>query len=108
QNVGKQVKTLRLEQLKSKERYDAKRTKPSIVEPGDTVVVEKPIKTMEGSKKLAPIYDGPMKIIDVLDNDRYVVRDTKEGYRKKKYESVYSVDKMKKYSLESDSDIAST
>ncbi|GLV43781.1 hypothetical protein CBL_20536 [Carabus blaptoides fortunei] len=62
---------------------------------GDTVVVEKPVQTMEGSKKLAPIYDGPMKIIDVLDNDRYVVRNTREGYRKKKYESVYSVDKMK-------------
>ncbi|GLV46808.1 hypothetical protein CBL_20954 [Carabus blaptoides fortunei] len=105
---GEASENIRLEQLKSKERYDAKRIKPPIFALGDTVVVEKPIQRMEGSKKLAPIYDGLMKIMDVLDNNRYAVRDTREGYRKKKYESVYSVDKMKKYSLESDSDIAST
>ncbi|GLV33371.1 hypothetical protein CBL_20117 [Carabus blaptoides fortunei] len=80
------------------------RTNPSTFREGDTVLVEKPVQATGGSKKLAPIYDGPMKVIEVLENDRYRVKDTRKGYRKQKYEAVFAVDKIRKFSPESESD----
>ncbi|GLV33504.1 hypothetical protein CBL_20236 [Carabus blaptoides fortunei] len=92
------------DQQAAKIRYDRKRTNPSTFREGDTVLVEKPVQATGGSKKLAPIYDGPMKVIEVLENDRYRVKDTRKGYRKQKYEAVFAVDKIRKFSPESESD----
>lgn len=82
------------QQEKMKLRYDKKRCKARKYEVDDLVMVQKNTKTPGESNKLIPAFNGPYKISAVYDHDRYEVSSI-EGYSKRKYINVFSVDKIK-------------
>lgn len=82
------------QQGKMKLRYDKKRCKAKEYKVGDLVMVQKNTKTPGESNKLIPAFNGPYRISDVYDHDRYEVSSI-EGYSKRKYKTVFSVDKIK-------------
>lgn len=90
---------LKLLSAREKLRYDKKRCTPKKFCEGDLVLVRKVRPSNEGSsKKLLPKYEGPYKIQQVLDHDRYVVTDLEGSRRSQRtYSGICSVDKLKPY-----------
>ncbi|GLV31550.1 hypothetical protein CBL_07312 [Carabus blaptoides fortunei] len=90
--------------VESKVRFDKSRTKARKYKLGDIVLVEKQIPATGTSKKLAPLYTGPMIVTGILPNARYKINNYETGAKKRKYEAVYAVDKMRLYEPETESD----
>ncbi|GLV46138.1 hypothetical protein CBL_05199 [Carabus blaptoides fortunei] len=93
-----------LNQTESKVRFDKSRTKARKYKLGDIELVEKHIPATGTSKKLAPLYTGPMIVTGILPNDRYKINNYETGAKKRKYEAVCAVNKMRLYELETESD----
>lgn len=82
-------------QVKQKERFDKKRKAPPKFQIGDLVRVERTSHVTGQSKKLLPKLQGPYRITNIFDNDRYEVTDTpltKKG--SVTYKGVHAVDKI--------------
>lgn len=85
-------------QKMQKERFDKKRKPAYVYKVGDLVRVEREISNAAPgqSKKLLPKCSGPYRIVEVLENDRYVIEDTpitkKPG--KPLYRATFAVDKI--------------
>ena len=88
-----------------KERFDKGRVKRRF-KIDDLVLVRRKRGSNQGmSRKLMPKYDGPYKIIEVLENDRYVVTDVQGAQRyQKRYTGVHPVDSLKLFKMATDSD----
>ncbi|KAG6462773.1 hypothetical protein O3G_MSEX013458 [Manduca sexta] len=92
------VNRIEKEQTIAKTRFDKHRKSPTKYCEGDLVRVERVTfdkDRLGKSKKLMPKFQGPYRIVKVLPNDRYVVKDTpltKKG--NKVYENVVSCDKI--------------
>lgn len=99
--------TIEDQQDKMKTRYDKKRAKSNSYKIGDLVMAQKNNKTPGESNKLVPAFSGPYRVTAVLGHDRYEISSV-DGYSKKKYINVFSVDKLKPWvrfaESESDSD----
>lgn len=92
EEVYQQIKR---KQNNQKKRFDKKRKIARKYEVDDLVLVQKQ-HTTEGSKKLLPVFKGPFKIIKVLENDRYVIRDIEGSKRSQRIlTSVEAVDKLR-------------
>jgi hypothetical protein len=93
-------------QAQQKTRYDKKRRAAPTSTVGQHVLIRKVIPTNDGkSKKLLQHYSGPYEITKVLDSDRFVVRDLPGSTRsQRRCEGVVSIDKMKPYDLNSETD----
>lgn len=85
---------IREQQDNMKHRYDRTRCNARSYKVGDLVMVQRVTKTPGESNKLAPAFCGPYRITKNFDHDRYEVSSV-EGYSKKKYTNVFSVDKIK-------------
>lgn len=81
-------------QSKMKTRFDKKRAKARIYKEGDLVMIQKSTNIPGESHKLNPAFSGPYRVTGVLGHDRYQISSI-EGYSKKKYTNVFSVDKLK-------------
>ncbi|KAL0894096.1 hypothetical protein ABMA27_014141 [Loxostege sticticalis] len=90
-------------QDKMKTRYDKKRSKVRTYKEGDLVMAQKNTKTPGESHKLVPAFSGPYRVTAVLGHDRYEISSV-EGYSKKKYSNVFSVDKLKPWMRFGDTD----
>lgn len=89
---------IQLAQTKQKKYFDKKRKKPRIYKEGELVAIIKQTPSTGTSKKLAPLYSGPMVIKKILPNDRYVVQDMSGSHRtlrSSKYENTVAVDQMR-------------
>lgn len=85
-------------QTKQKQHFDKRRKKPREYKEGDLVVIIKQVPSTGTSRKLAPIYDGPMVVKTVLPNDRYIVKDmtgSQRTLRSSCYEKTVAVDRMR-------------
>lgn len=82
----------------SKREFDKHRKKATKYKEGDLVRIERTVidKDHVGkSKKLIPKFQGPYRVLKILDNDRFVVEDTpltRKG--NKKYENIVALDKI--------------
>lgn len=98
---------IKKQQDRMKTRYDKSRCKAKEYKLGDLVMVQKQSKLTGESNKLVTPYSGPYRVTEVLSHDRYEVSSV-EGYSKKKYQNVFSADKLKPWvrftESESDSD----
>lgn len=84
------------DQLKQKERFNAKRCKPLAYNEGDLVMVRRTDFPSTGeSRKLTPKYKGPFRIVHVLPNERYAVKNLTGQGRTRKGTTVVAVDKIK-------------
>jgi hypothetical protein len=101
--IGKRISA---KQAQQKTHYDKKRRAAPTYTVGQHVLIRKVIPTNDGkSKKLLQHYSGPYEITKVLDSDRFVVRDLSGSTRsQRRYEGVVSIDKMKPYDLNSETD----
>jgi hypothetical protein len=101
--IGKRISA---KQAQQKTHYDKKRRAAPTYTVGQHVLIRKVIPTNDGkSKKLLQHYSGPYEITKVLDSDRFVVRDLSGSTRSQRhYEGVVSIDKMKPYDLNSETD----
>lgn len=77
-----------------KTRYDQKKIKAKSYKEGDLVMIQKNSKTPGESHKLVPAFNGPYRVTAVLEHDRYEISSV-DGYSKKKYKNIFSVDKIK-------------
>lgn len=83
-------------QENQKNAFDKRRCQPLEFKVGDLVRIERQIPATGQSKKLVPKYQGPYKIIAVLDHDRFQVTDTpltQKGNRR--YNNIVAIDKIK-------------
>lgn len=81
-------------QHKQKERFD-KHRKEVTYKIGQLVRVEREIPSTGKSRKLVPKLRGPYRIVEVLNNDRYVIEDTPLSRKgNKKFSGTFSVDKI--------------
>nr|KAH0807678.1 hypothetical protein GEV33_015113 [Tenebrio molitor] len=105
--IGKRISA---KQAQQKTHYDKKRRAAPTYTVGQHVLIRKVIPTNDGkSKKLLQHYSGPYEITKVLDSDRFVVRDLSGSTRsQRRYEGVVSIDKMKPYDLNSETDTDDT
>lgn len=80
--------------IKMKTRFDKNKSKPNIYNVGDQVLVERTL-LVKGlsSGKLVPKYIGPVKITEVLGNDRYRVVSLSKD--KRRFKGVIASEKLK-------------
>ena len=70
------------EQVKQKERYDKRRTRPKTYEVGEQVLIRKKVARNDGkSKKTLAKCSGPYVVTKVLPHDRYCIEDLPGSYR---------------------------
>lgn len=81
------------DQKSQKERFDKLRASAIKYDEGQLVMVAAIPLSTGGSRKLLPRFKGPFRVTKVLLNDRYEVKDLREGA--KKTTTVVAVDKMK-------------
>lgn len=87
------------DQRKQKERYDKARRETSQYEEGDVVMVEITNEQPTGeSRKLSPKFKGLFRVHRVLYNDRYEVKDLREGGRGAK--TVVAFERLKRWVAE--------
>ncbi|VEN59743.1 unnamed protein product [Callosobruchus maculatus] len=92
------IKTIREDQAKQRERYNARRAQATKYEVGDLVLIKREPPASGESRKLAEKYRGPYIVTEVLPNDRYRVEDLPETQRTQKfYKGVAAVDSMRRY-----------
>lgn len=87
---------VKITQESQKNIFDKSRCKPLHYKKGDLVRVERQVPATGSSKKLIPKFQGPYKITNVFEHDRYQIEDTpltRKG--NKKYSTVVAVDKIK-------------
>lgn len=81
-------------QEKQKKRFDRHR-KTVKFQLGDLVRVEREIPATGRSRKLIPRFQGPYRITQILDHDRYEIRDTPLSRKNNRpFKSIVSVDKI--------------
>lgn len=86
------------DQEAQKKRFDKARAVAAKYNEGDVVMVLKTDAPATGtSRKLLPKFKGPFKVTKVLCNDRYEVKDLREGH--KQFKTVVAVDKLKPWVL---------
>lgn len=89
------TKRIEIQQQKDSERYNKHRKQSKKYSVGDLVRVERQVPHDGRSQKLVVRYQGPYRIIKVLEHDRFVVEDTplsrKNGRR---YEGIVAIDKI--------------
>lgn len=85
---------IRENQEKQKERFDKDKKEVRYVV-GQLVRVEREVPSIGKSRKLVPKIRGPYRIVEVLNNDRYVIEDTPLSQKgSKKFSGIFSVDKI--------------
>lgn len=83
-------------QDKQKSCYDKNTCNPKTYKIGDLVSVRREVQSTGESRKLTAKFQGPYKIIEVLGNDRYKIKDTPiTKKRNRTYSTVVAVDKIK-------------
>jgi hypothetical protein len=90
ENIGKA-------QERQKTAFDQHRKPARLYAEGDQVLVERPERTIETrgqSKKLVKPFRGPLEVVKVLPNDRYMVKEV-DKKRGRRYMAVMAADKMK-------------
>ncbi|KAL4702672.1 hypothetical protein ACJJTC_007103 [Scirpophaga incertulas] len=94
--IREEIKShIETKQAKEKCQFDKKRCEAIKFQVGDLVRVERQIPSTGQSRKLVPKFQGPYRITDVLEHDRYRIEDTpitKKGNRL--YSTVVAVDKI--------------
>lgn len=85
---------IELGQRKMKEHFDKTRTPTKIFKEGDLVMIPNNNPEKGKSKKLAPKFRGPFKVIAVLDKDRYEVSSI-QGHSQRQYKNIFSADQLK-------------
>nr|CAI5828350.1 unnamed protein product [Callosobruchus analis] len=102
------LEKIKEDQERQKRRYNAKRSKASVYEPGDLVMIRREASSTGESRKLMEKYKGPYIVTEKLPFDRYRIEDMPETQRTQKfYKSVVAVDCMKRFMVpqsEDDSD----
>lgn len=79
-----------------KKAYDEKRCPAPKYNVGDLVRVERQIPASGSSKKLVPKFQGPYRIVKVLDYDRYQIEDTPLTRKSNRsYSTIVAVDKIR-------------
>lgn len=82
-----------------KTRYDRNRLKALQFKEGDMVMVERtPFVKGITSGKLVQKYIGPVRVMEVLSNDRYRVQSLSKDRRR--FKGVVASDKMKRYQVQ--------
>ncbi|CAH2083323.1 unnamed protein product [Euphydryas editha] len=92
EEVSKRIET---QQLKDAHRFNKSRKESRKYKVGDLVRIVRQVPHDGQSQKLVVRYQGPYRVIKVLEHDRYVVEDTplsRKGGRR--YEGIVAVDKM--------------
>ncbi|KAK9679001.1 Integrase core domain [Popillia japonica] len=110
--IRKQAKkVIDAKQGERKSKFDAHRYAGYEYKEGDQVMVRTQQTSNQGqSRKLLPKYSGPYVITNVLDHDRYVVKDVEGSSRsQRRYSGIVSLDKLKAFNVEvsSESDVES-
>ncbi|KAL4702414.1 hypothetical protein ACJJTC_003396 [Scirpophaga incertulas] len=94
--IREEIKShIETKQAKEKCQFDKKRCEAIKFQVGDLVRVERQIPSTGQSRKLVPKFQGPYRITDVLEHDRYRIENTpitKKGNRL--YSTVVAVDKI--------------
>lgn len=76
--------------------YDKRRRRAKTYKKGDIVVIEKFEPSEYRSRKMVPPFSRRLVVDQVLQNDRYVVKDLPGNTNnKRRYERVVAVDRMK-------------
>nr|CAI5819738.1 unnamed protein product [Callosobruchus analis] len=92
------LEKIKEDQERQKRRYNAKRSKASVYEPGDLVMIRREASSTGESRKLMEKYKGPYIVTEKLPFDRYRIEDMPEMQRTQKfYKSVVAVDCMKRF-----------
>nr|CAI5847641.1 unnamed protein product [Callosobruchus analis] len=92
------LEKIKEDQERQKRRYNAKRSKASVYEPGDLVMIRREASSTGESRKLMEKYKGPYIVTEKLPFDRYRIEDMPETQRTQKfYKSVVAVDCMKRF-----------
>lgn len=95
QTIRKEVSEhIEKNQANQKKRYDRHRKRVTF-NVGDLVRIEREIPATGQSRKLIPRYQGPYRVTQVINNDRYEIRDTPISRKNNRpFKSIVSVDKM--------------
>lgn len=104
------TKRIELQQQKDVERYNKHRKLGKKYKVGDLVRIERQVPHDGQSQKLVVKYQGPYRVIKILEHDRFVVEDTplsRKGGRR--YEGIVAIDKIQPWmSFDRDFDSDST
>lgn len=82
--------------------FNKKRSPPTLYQVGDLVLTKvTSFPATNQSKKLLPKFRGPFKIVDVLPNDRYKVKEDRHTARSSRpYEGIVGVEHMKPFRVQ--------
>lgn len=96
------AKNLEENRIKQNLSFNKKRSPPKYFSVGDLVLTKvTSFPANNESKKLLPKFRGPFRIIEVLPNDRYRVKEDIHTERSKKpYEGIFSLDNIKAFTIQ--------